>query len=75
VEEIIIIDDTESIDQVLVEEVEIEETLETEEILIPEFNIDFQNPSYILEKDIIKDEYFCDPEKDICKINIKLTDL
>jgi hypothetical protein len=56
----------------------IEEAIEDsigEPVSIPEFNIIFQNPSYILEKDLIKNEYFCDPEKDICKINIKVLDL
>lgn len=72
-EEVILLEEGQSIDQQVVEDEEIEEI--EEEIVIPEFNIIFQNPSYILEKDLIKNEYFCDPEKDICKINIKLTDL
>ena len=45
-----------------------EEDDNKEEIQAQEFNLVFQNPSYILEKDLIKNEYFCDPEKEICKI-------
>lgn len=45
-----------------------------EEITIIEFGIDFQNPSYILEKDLIKNSYTCDPEREECKVNFKLVD-
>lgn len=37
-----------------------------------EFNYIFQNPSYILEKNIIKNKYFCDKSREECKINLKL---
>ncbi len=47
---------------------------ETPEIVFPEIFIDFQNPSYILEKDIQKQEYSCDPEREECKVNIKILD-
>ena len=47
---------------------------EIPEIIFPEIFIDFQNPSYILEKDIQKQEYSCDPEKQECKVNIKILD-
>jgi hypothetical protein len=38
------------------------------------FLIKFQNPSYILEREIQKKIYTCDPKKEECKINITLTD-
>ena len=47
---------------------------ETPEISFPEIFIDFQNPSYILEKDIQKQEYSCDPDQAECKVNIKILD-
>ena len=47
---------------------------ENPEIIFPEIFIDFQNPSYILEKDIQKQEYSCDPEREECKVNIKILD-
>ena len=38
------------------------------------FWIKFQNPSYILEKDIEKTEYICDSDKEECKVNIVYID-
>lgn len=35
-----------------------------------DFWIKFQNPSYILDKDLEKTEYICDFEKEECKVNI-----
>jgi len=43
-------------------------------VIIPGIFIDFQNPSYILEKDIQKEDYLCDPDKTECKINLKILD-
>lgn len=37
-----------------------------------DFDFTFQNPSYLLEKDLVKEIYYCDEEKEECKINIKL---
>ena len=39
-----------------------------------EIKYNFQNPSYLLEKDTIKDKYICDNTKDECKINLDLRD-
>lgn len=38
------------------------------------FDIKFQNPSYILNKDVLSDEIFCDDNYDECKINFKFTE-
>ncbi|PIE85786.1 hypothetical protein CSA08_00150 [Candidatus Gracilibacteria bacterium] len=43
-----------------------------EDIFDTSFNIIFQNPSYILDKDLTKEEYICDEKKDECKVNFKL---
>ena len=39
----------------------------------PEFFIVFQNPSYIDQKDESLSYYNCDKNKDICKVNLNLT--
>ena len=42
----------------------------------PKFDLSFQNPSYLLDKDnTSKIIYFCDLTKDTCKINFKLTQI
>jgi hypothetical protein len=38
------------------------------------FDIKFQNPSYILNKDVLSDEIFCDDNYDECKINFKFSE-
>lgn len=57
--------------------VEIVEGIEndTEEtILLPEILIEFQNPTYLIDKNLIKDVYICDDSRSECKVNIKITD-
>ena len=56
------------------QEKNIEENIEEEIVDEIDFSIKFQNPSYILDKDIEKTEYICDSEKDECKINIVFVD-
>jgi uncharacterized alkaline shock family protein YloU len=36
--------------------------------------IEFQNPTYLIDKNLIKDVYICDDSKSECKVNIKITD-
>ncbi|USN59357.1 MAG: hypothetical protein H6767_04795 [Candidatus Peribacteria bacterium] len=42
--------------------------------IVPDFLIQFQNPTYLVDKDIVQDGYMCDYEKDECKVNMKFTD-
>ncbi|MDD3302146.1 MAG: PKD domain-containing protein, partial [Candidatus Gracilibacteria bacterium] len=42
-------------------------------INLPQVLVSFQSPTYLLEKEIDKNEYFCDQSKDECKVNIDLT--
>jgi len=42
-------------------------------INLPQVLISFQSPTYLLEKEIDKNEYFCDQSKDECKVNMDLT--
>lgn len=39
------------------------------------FKIVFQNPSYLLDKDIEQESYICDETKDECKVNFNIDDL
>jgi len=52
-----------------------EKITETEKIEIPDFKYLLQNPSYILKKGNSENNYFCDKEKEECKVNFKLTTL
>lgn len=40
---------------------------------IPSIKVTFQNPTYLLEKDIIKSTYDCDPLQSDCKVNFDLS--
>lgn len=40
---------------------------------IPDIQFTFQQPTYLLEKDIIQDTYTCDSSKDECKVNLDLS--
>ncbi len=63
----------ESVDNQGIEELDIKE-LDIKES-IPDFKIIFQNPSYIIDRELLKESYLCDEEKDECKINFKLVTL
>ena len=39
------------------------------------FKLVFQNPSYILDKNVESDKYICDEDKEECKINFNIDDL
>lgn len=43
-------------------------------LILPNIKISFQNPTYLNEKDIEKNEYFCDNSKWDCKVNIDLSE-
>jgi hypothetical protein len=46
--------------------------LDIENLLAPEIVWSFQNPSYLLEKDIKIQNYNCDRDKLECKVNLDL---
>jgi hypothetical protein len=71
IEEIVIEDENDYMTWTWVQEEVIIDNLEEWDF---NFWIKFQNPSYVLNKDIEKEEYICDSDKDECKVNIVLTD-
>gem|GEM_PF-4355953 len=44
-----------------------------DETKIPDIKITLQNPSYLLDKELELEEYFCDKSKGECKVNFDLT--
>ncbi len=44
-------------------------TKQSWDISVPEIQVDFQQPTYLLETDEEKWEYICDSSKDSCKVN------
>ncbi|USN59356.1 MAG: hypothetical protein H6767_04790 [Candidatus Peribacteria bacterium] len=43
--------------------------------ILPNINLDFQNPTYFTNRDdILSDVFYCDQKKDICKVNLQLLD-
>ncbi|QFR39658.1 PKD domain-containing protein [Candidatus Gracilibacteria bacterium 28_42_T64] len=72
---------TESIEDVKIPELSLGNTqtgitIKKEEVtfVVPDFNVIFQNPSYIKQKNQIQDIYVCDETKDECKVNFKIVD-
>jgi len=66
---------TEELDENKNIEEEDEKNTETEKVEIPDFKYLLQNPSYISKKENLENNYFCDKEKEECKVNFKLTTL
>ena len=50
-------------------------TVCADDVSTPEFKLVFQQPTYLLEKDIEKSEYICDETKTECRVNFTLTQL
>ncbi len=44
------------------------------DLILPNIKINFQSPSYLLEKEFEKNEYFCDKSKKDCKVNFDLSE-
>gem|GEM_PF-6147723 len=75
-ENIILNDNTQIKEKYDLEIIQQEDTLENNDnILYPTFDVNhiFQNPSYLIDKDIYKYEYECDNSFSQCRVNYNLS--